>query len=88
MGVKSVVDEFIGRTVTDMHPICHFIATVFPVVEKQRTDLFVVPLVVVVVVEGRPDRSSSDTCSAMFQLVAPLVLASLRQNTHHTSSLQ
>lgn len=43
MELKSVVDDFIGRTVTNMQLGCHFINRHPSVVKNQRVDLFSVP---------------------------------------------
>jgi len=59
MEINSVVDDdIIGRTVGNLHLLCHFMNS-HPSGENQRADLFSVPLVINV--DGYSDRSSSLT---------------------------
>jgi hypothetical protein len=40
MEVKSVMDEFIGSTVTNLQLVCHFINSCPPVIKNQCVDSF------------------------------------------------
>jgi len=69
MKAKYIVDDFIGRNMTNLQTICHFINSQSSNRTKSRTCL----MSSVVALNGRPAPSCVNTCVTIFELFYPFV---------------